>query len=317
MDNRGNCPYRDGELGAGWRREGIAVGAFGRPRDGIHRPRMVVPDATPPPRARRPRRWACSPACRARPGPSRPTPRPSTPTRPARTSCCVTATRGWRPGDRAAAAPPRGAGGAGCSRPVRTCSARPGRATTGRCRWIRHPAPTSGRTTCGATTGTSTSVWLRPQQFGVDPRVLVAELVRDLPYPAATVGASPSGRGLTGLASWFWVDGYSDKPIVDTVEQFGMTVTVEATPVATDWDFGDGTVGRRTRARRAASGPVDGRPRVRSARPADASVSGPCSGSRCGGGSVSVRGRRSRRWCAPRCSTTPSSSSRAALVPDR
>jgi hypothetical protein len=89
------------------------------------------------------------------------------------------------------------------------------------------------------------TVWLRPQQFGVDPRVIAEQLLRDLPYPAATVGASPDGRGLTGLASWFWVDGYTGAPIVDTVSQFGLTVTVEATPASTDWDFGDGTVGNR------------------------------------------------------------------------
>jgi hypothetical protein len=88
------------------------------------------------------------------------------------------------------------------------------------------------------------TVWLRPQQFGVDPAAIAEQLVRDLPYPAATVGANPSGRGLTGLGSWFWVGGYSGAPIVDTVTQFGMTVTVEATPATTDWDFGDGTVGR-------------------------------------------------------------------------
>ena len=29
-------------------------------------------------------------------------------------------------------------------------------------------------------------------------------------------------------------------PIVDTVSEFGMTVTVEATPDAVHWDFGDG-----------------------------------------------------------------------------
>ena len=86
------------------------------------------------------------------------------------------------------------------------------------------------------------TVWLRPQQFGVDPRTIAQQAVRDLPYPAAKVGASPSGRGLTGLASWFWVDGYTTAPIVDTVSELGMTVTVEATPAATDWDFGDGTV---------------------------------------------------------------------------
>jgi len=85
------------------------------------------------------------------------------------------------------------------------------------------------------------SVWLRPEQFGVDPRAIAEELVRDLPYPAATVGASPDGRGLTGLESWFWVDGYSGAPIVDTVTELGMTVTVEAVPSMVAWDFGDGT----------------------------------------------------------------------------
>jgi len=85
------------------------------------------------------------------------------------------------------------------------------------------------------------SVWLRPQQFGVDPRTIAEQLVRDLPYPAATIGASPGGRGLTGLESWFWVGGYTAGPIVDTVDQFGMTVTVEASPTTVSWDFGDGT----------------------------------------------------------------------------
>ena len=86
------------------------------------------------------------------------------------------------------------------------------------------------------------TVWLRPQQFGVDPRAIAEQLLRDLPYPAATVGANPAGRGLTGLASWFWVNGYTGAPIVDTVSQFGLTVTVEAMPEGADWDFGDGTV---------------------------------------------------------------------------
>jgi hypothetical protein len=85
------------------------------------------------------------------------------------------------------------------------------------------------------------TVWLRPQQFGVDPRDIAERLVRDLPYPQATVGAVPAARGLTGLTSWFWVSGYTGAPIVDTVTQFGMQVDVEATIGAVSWDFGDGT----------------------------------------------------------------------------
>ncbi len=86
-----------------------------------------------------------------------------------------------------------------------------------------------------------TSVWLRPQQFGLDPRDLAERLVRDLPYPPAAVGVSPAGRGLTGLESWFWVEGYSGAPIVDSVTELGMTVEVEAVPASVSWDFGDGT----------------------------------------------------------------------------
>ncbi len=88
------------------------------------------------------------------------------------------------------------------------------------------------------------TVWLRPQQFGVDPRDIAERLVRDLPYPEAAVGASPDGRGLTGLESWFWVDGYTATPIRDAVTRFGMTVEVEATPASVSWDFGDGTTAR-------------------------------------------------------------------------
>jgi len=88
------------------------------------------------------------------------------------------------------------------------------------------------------------SAWLRAQQFGVDPRVLAQRAVRDLPYPAASVGANPAGRGLTGLESWFWVAGYSGAPITDTVTEFGFSVTVEATPMAVSWDFGDGTTAK-------------------------------------------------------------------------
>lgn len=87
------------------------------------------------------------------------------------------------------------------------------------------------------------TVWIRPQQFGVDPRDIAEALVRDLPYPVASVGANPQTRGLTGLESWFWVEGYTGAPINDTVTEFGMTVAVEATPTSVSWDFGDGTTG--------------------------------------------------------------------------
>jgi hypothetical protein len=94
-----------------------------------------------------------------------------------------------------------------------------------------------------------TSVWLRPSQFlgtpAVDPQTMAERLARDLPYPAATIGVSPAARGLTGMESWFWVEGYSGAAIADAVEGFGLLVEVEARPVGATWDFGDGTAPQR------------------------------------------------------------------------
>jgi hypothetical protein len=90
-----------------------------------------------------------------------------------------------------------------------------------------------------------TSVWLPPNAFApagavIDVRAIAEELLRDLPYPPATIGISPDGRGLTGLESWFWVVGYTGA-LRDAVDGFGMRVEVEATPASVRWDFGDGT----------------------------------------------------------------------------
>lgn len=90
-----------------------------------------------------------------------------------------------------------------------------------------------------------TSVWLLPTAFdptagALDVLAIAQELARDLPYPPTSVGASPAGRGLTGMESWFWVEGYAG-PVRDAVEAFGTRVEVEARPASVRWDFGDGT----------------------------------------------------------------------------
>lgn len=85
------------------------------------------------------------------------------------------------------------------------------------------------------------TVWLRAEQFGVDPIAIAERLVIDLPYPPARLGTNPQTRGLTGLETWFWVDGYTGAPITDVITEFGMRVEVNATPTSVSWDFGDGT----------------------------------------------------------------------------
>ncbi len=88
------------------------------------------------------------------------------------------------------------------------------------------------------------AVWLLPSDFTVVAATptaaeIAAEIAKDLPYPVVTIGANPGGRGLTGLASAFWVDGYGGEPIVDAVDGLGTTVEVEARASSATWDFGD------------------------------------------------------------------------------
>ncbi|MGZ8751365.1 MAG: hypothetical protein ACXW1S_00130 [Acidimicrobiia bacterium] len=88
------------------------------------------------------------------------------------------------------------------------------------------------------------AAWILPTEFTVVPSgptvaEIAAAVARDLPYPVVSIGANPGGRGLTGLASWFWIDGYDGDPIVDAVTGFGTAVEVEARASAATWDFGD------------------------------------------------------------------------------
>ncbi|MFN2587094.1 MAG: PKD domain-containing protein [Actinomycetota bacterium] len=52
------------------------------------------------------------------------------------------------------------------------------------------------------------------------------------------VNVAPARTGLTGLDSFFWVDGPA--PISATARAPGLTVTAEARPIRYLWDFGDG-----------------------------------------------------------------------------
>jgi hypothetical protein len=74
----------------------------------------------------------------------------------------------------------------------------------------------------------------------VDPRQLALSARDQLPVPTGTIKANPA-RALTGLATWFWLDGYRGQPLSRTLSAFGVTVEVQARPTQYQWDFGDGT----------------------------------------------------------------------------
>lgn len=70
----------------------------------------------------------------------------------------------------------------------------------------------------------------------------VAERLRDrLPIPRVTVEINPS-RGVVGVDSWFWLDGYDGSALSRSTDAFGSLVEVEARVGHYEWSFGDGTV---------------------------------------------------------------------------
>lgn len=79
-----------------------------------------------------------------------------------------------------------------------------------------------------------------------------------VPYPDVQIGVNPAPLGLTGLSSWFWIQGYDGRPLnaattINVAPQIpaaypgdcppppGATleVTVQLTPFAYTWTFGD------------------------------------------------------------------------------
>ncbi|HTW06898.1 MAG TPA: PKD domain-containing protein, partial [Acidimicrobiales bacterium] len=67
-----------------------------------------------------------------------------------------------------------------------------------------------------------------------------AEVWAQVPLPTPAFAINPATVGLTQLPSWFWVTG-GIGPVTITVTIDGYVVTTTATPVAFQWDFGDGS----------------------------------------------------------------------------
>ena len=73
---------------------------------------------------------------------------------------------------------------------------------------------------------------------GVDPSAVASSIAARLNLAPGTIEASPAGAGLTGAASWFWLDPAPTGQQA-TITLAGESVTVAATPTI-DWAFGDG-----------------------------------------------------------------------------
>jgi hypothetical protein len=93
-------------------------------------------------------------------------------------------------------------------------------------------------------------VWLDMSGGGPAPSLYpetIAMHIRDeIPVPNAEIRINPD-RGLVGVDSWFWIEGYDGSPIEDSTDAFGQLVEVEARVTNYEWSFGDGdTIEART-----------------------------------------------------------------------
>ena len=151
--------------------------------------------------------------------------------------------------------------------------------TRRRCR--RGPGPSTSRTTCTAAATYLTACGCRrarsrPPAGAVDVRAIAEQLARDLPYPHATVHVSPDGRGLTGLESWFWVDGLLRRRCATRSTGSGSGSRSRRVPAAVRWDFGDGTPAQAGTLGHGRAGPLGRRAHLRAAQPGGAAdASGP------------------------------------------
>jgi hypothetical protein len=77
-----------------------------------------------------------------------------------------------------------------------------------------------------------------PGAGAVSPAGIAASVARRLPLLPGQIEASPARAGLTGAASWFWLDPAPQRRVL-SVSLAGEAVSVVADPTV-EWRFGDG-----------------------------------------------------------------------------
>lgn len=89
------------------------------------------------------------------------------------------------------------------------------------------------------------AIWVAPSDvvdLDAAARAEAERYVRDVLTPAVSIGVNPSAKGLAGLRSWFWIDGFAGSVTAPPISAFGLTIDVRMTAGTVTWDFGDGTV---------------------------------------------------------------------------
>lgn len=85
--------------------------------------------------------------------------------------------------------------------------------------------------------------WVEPGNVldvDAEARRVAEHWAATVPAPQPTIATAPP-EAVTGLATWFWTDGYRGGAVSDTRNAFGYPVEVRMQPGDVTWDFGDGT----------------------------------------------------------------------------
>lgn len=86
-------------------------------------------------------------------------------------------------------------------------------------------------------------IWVAPDDI-VDldglARNEAERYIEDVLVPVIGIGVNPAARGLVGLDSWFWVEGFDGAVTAPPITAFGLTIEVRMSSASVTWDFGDG-----------------------------------------------------------------------------
>lgn len=89
------------------------------------------------------------------------------------------------------------------------------------------------------------AIWVAPSDVvDVDAAAAIEaqRYVEDVLTPSVSIGVNPAAKGLAGLRSWFWIDGFTGSVTAPPISAFGLTIDVRMSLDSVTWDFGDGTV---------------------------------------------------------------------------
>lgn len=88
-------------------------------------------------------------------------------------------------------------------------------------------------------------IWVLPSDvidLDAAARAEAERYIQDVLVPAVSIGTNPAAKGLVGLRSWFWIEGFGGTVSAPPISAFGMTIDVRMSTGSVTWDFGDGTV---------------------------------------------------------------------------